>query len=106
MSESYEKKEIVKSCLTCNFLPAMLREYKYGWVIEYYVEHPHTHKMERKKIKLTRLVSRYKSTKDARLHANKMVMALNIKLSTGWNPLFSSEDARFYTSINEVCEKF
>ena len=106
MSESEVKKEIVKSCLTSNFLPAVLREYKSGWIVEYYVEHPFTHKMERKKIRLTRLVSRYKSVKDARLHANKIVMALNIKLSTGWNPLFTSEDARLYTSVAEVCQKF
>ena len=76
MSEKEVRNGIVKSCLTSNFLPAMLREYKYGWVIEYYAEHPLSHKLERKKMKLTRLVSRYKSVKDARLHANKMVMAL------------------------------
>ena len=82
MSESKVKKEIVKSCLTSNFLPAMLREYKSGWIIEYYVEHPLSHKLERKKVRLTKLVSRYKSVKDARIHANKIVMALNIKLSS------------------------
>ena len=59
-----------------------------------------------KKMRLTKLVSRYKSVKDARLHANKMVMALNIKLATGWNPLFTSDDARLYTSINSVCDAF
>ena len=106
MSVSEIKNQIVKSCLTSNFLPAILREYKSGWIIEYYAEHPMSKNLERKRIKLTRLVSRYKSVKDAKLHANKMVMALNIKLSTGWNPLLSSEDARLYTTINEVCERF
>jgi len=68
MSMSEIKKEVVKSCLTSNFLPAMLREYKSGWIVEYYAENPLTKKMERKKLKLTKLVSRYKSKKDARFH--------------------------------------
>ena len=103
---SQERKEIVKSCLTSNYLPAMLREHKSGWNIEYYVENPISHELVRKRVRLTKLVSRYKYLKDARLHANKIVMALNIKLATGWNPLFTSEDARLYTPVNEVCEKF
>ena len=106
MDISQKNNEIVKSCLTSNYLPAMLQEYKSGWVIEFYAENPITKKMERKKIKLTRLVSRYKSVKDARLHANKMVMALNIRLSTGWNPFFTSEDSRLYSSVSAVCDAF
>ena len=99
MQTSEGRNEIVKSCLTSNYLPAILREYKTGWIIEYYVEHPLTKKLERKKMKLTKLVSRYKSVKDAWMHANRMVMALNIKLSTGWNPFFVEEDSRLYTSV-------
>ena len=104
MSEA--KKETVKSCLASNFLPAMLKGYKSGWVIEYYAENPLTKKMERKKFKINRLVSRYKCKKDARNHANKMTMALNIRLSTGWNPFFTDDDARLYTSVSVVCEKY
>jgi len=43
MSET--KKDIVKSCLTSNYLPAMLREYKSGWIVEYYVENPISHEL-------------------------------------------------------------
>ena len=106
MLKSNVNKEIVKSCLTSNYLPAMLREHKSGWIIEYYAENPLSKKLERKKFRLTRLVSRYKSVKDARLHANKMVMALNLRLSTGWNPFFVEEDSRLYTPIGDVFEAF
>jgi integrase len=106
MSISEIKNSVLKSCFTANYLPAILKEYKSGWIIEYYVENPATHKLERKKIRLTRLVSRYKSTKEARSHANKMVTAINVKLSSGWNPLFSSEDARLYTTTVDVCNAF
>jgi integrase len=98
--------EVVKSCLTSNYLPAMLREHKSGWIIEYYAEKPLSKKLERKNMKLTRVTSRYKSVKDARLHANRMVMALNIRLSTGWNPFFTSEDARLYATVDTVCNAF
>ena len=106
MPVSEVKKEIVKSCLTSNFLPAMLREYKSGWIVEYYAENPLTKKLERKKLRLNKLVSRYKSVKDARMHASKIVMAINIRLSTGWNPFFTDDDARLFTSIDVVREKF
>ena len=106
MSISEIKKSIVKSGIVPNFLPAILREYKSGWIVEYYVEHPTSHKLERKKIRLNKLTSRYKYIKDARIHANQIVTALNIKLSTGWNPFFSDEDSRLYTPINTVCEAF
>jgi len=106
MLKSEVNKEIVKTCLTSNYLPAMLREHKSGWIIEYYAEHPLTKKLERKKFRLTRLVSRYKSVKEARMHANRMVMALNIRLSTGWNPFFFEEDSRLYTPIAVVCDAF
>ena len=81
MNEISEK--ILKCGLSSNFLPAILREYKSGWIIEYYVEHPATHNLEREKIRLTKLVSRYKLIKDARIHANKIIISLNIKLATG-----------------------
>ena len=61
MPISEVKNEIVKSCLISNYLPAMLREHKSGWVIEYYAENPLSKKLERTKFRLTRLVSRYKS---------------------------------------------
>lgn len=89
-----------------NFLPAILKENKSGWVIEYYALHPVTEKLIRKQIRLQRIVSRYKSLKDARLHINRMVVALNAKLSGGWNPFFSREDARMYEKLHVVTELF
>jgi hypothetical protein len=49
MFVSEVKNEIVKYCLTSNYLHAMLREDKSGWLIEYYVENPATKKLERGK---------------------------------------------------------
>jgi integrase len=92
--------------LTTNYLPAILKENKSGWIIEYYAEHPATHVLTRKQIRLTRLVSRYRSTKDARVHCLKMVQTINNKLSGGWNPFFEDEDARLYEKLTSVSDKF
>ena len=51
-----------------SYLPAVLKENKSGWIIEYYAAHPQTEALVRKKIKLNRIVSRYKKTSDARKH--------------------------------------
>jgi len=89
-----------------NYLPAMLKTNKSGWIIEYYVENPQTQMLARKKIKLQRLISRYPSKMEAKRHINNIVVALNMKLSTGWNPYFMGEDSRLYTPLKEVVEKY
>lgn len=89
-----------------SYLPAILKENKSGWIIEYYVEHPETNELTRKQIRLTKIVKRYSSVKDARAHVAKMILALNTKLSGGWNPFFSSEDARLYEKFTNVLDFF
>ncbi|MCL2132359.1 MAG: hypothetical protein FWH36_07925 [Lentimicrobiaceae bacterium] len=106
MSVSEEKKLETVSTLPLNYLPAILKENKSGWLVEYYVEHPVHHNLVRKTKKVNHVVKRYKSKLEARRHVLKMTNNINIKLSTGWNPHFTSEDARLYTPVSEVCEKF
>jgi hypothetical protein len=76
-----------------NYLPATLKTNKSGWIIEYYVENPQTQILARKKIKLQRLLMRYPSKMEARRQINNIIVALNMKLSAGWNPYFVGEDA-------------
>ena len=89
-----------------SYLPAVLKENKSGWIIEYYAEHPTTHILARKQIKLQRIIGRYTCKKDARLHVQRMIFVLNTKLSGGWNPFFEDEDARFYEKLSVVSELF
>lgn len=100
ITESFQKN--AKFSFTTNYLPAILKEYKSRWIIEYYVEHPLTKKMVRKVIRVNHIVSRYPNKSKARIHIHKMVTAINIKLAGGWNPLFYSENARLYTPLSEV----
>lgn len=89
-----------------NYLPAVFRECKAEWFVEYYIENPITHQMERKKIKVNRLANRYPNKKEARKHINNMVTSINIKLASGWTPFFESEDARLYTPIKVALDAF
>ncbi|MCL2290296.1 MAG: phage integrase SAM-like domain-containing protein [Bacteroidetes bacterium] len=89
-----------------NYLPATLKTNKSGWIIEYYVENPQTQILSRKMIRLQRLPKRYPSKMEARRHINNIIVALNMKLSTGWNPYFMGEDSRLYIPLKEVTEKY
>ena len=89
-----------------NYLPATLKTNKSGWIIEYYVENPQTQILARKMIRLQRLLNRYPSKMEAKRHINNIIVALNMKLSTGWNPYFVGEDARLYTPFKDVIEKY
>ena len=106
MSKNSNRLSVVNGYSATNYLPAVLKENKSGWIIEYYVENPATQVLTRKKIKLERLIQRYKTKGELKKHINSIIVALNLKLSTGWNPFFVGEDARFYTPIKEVVEQY
>ena len=106
MSVHHNRLAVSSEYMAVNYLPAMLKTFKSGWVIEYYVENPQTQELARKRIKLQRLMTRYATVSDAKKHINNIVVALNMKLSTGWNPYFEGEDSRMYTPILDVCRKY
>ena len=88
MSVQSPRLAVSSSYSAANYLPAILKTNQSGWIIEYYVENPQTQMLARKKIKLQRLLCRYPSKTEARRHINNIIVALNMKLSTGWNPYF------------------
>jgi len=88
------------------FYPAQLKHYASGWLIEYSAINPVTKDLQRKQVKLNRLFKKYASEKKAKAHAERMVLILNQKLLSGWNPFFSKEDARLYTPLSTVAELF
>ena len=89
-----------------SYLPAVLKENKSGWIIEYYAAHPQTEALVRKKIKLNRIVSRYKKTSDARKHIASMIVKINSQLAGGWNPFFENEDARMFEKLTDAAKLF
>ena len=106
MSNTSNRLAVSSAYAAANYLPAILKTNKSGWLIEYYVKNPQTQELARKKIRLARLMSRYSSKTEARKHINNIIVALNMKLSTGWNPYFQGEDSRMYTPMMEVLELY
>ncbi|GAP73092.1 hypothetical protein SAMD00024442_6_62 [Candidatus Symbiothrix dinenymphae] len=95
-----------RSYTVVNYLPAVFKKNKSGWLIEYYAENPLSKKLQRKQIKLNRLADRYHTQKEAIAHINRMIADINVQLSTGWNPFFEGDDARLYTPIGDAIKKF
>ena len=85
-----------------DYYPAILKEYKYGWRIEYYVRHPIHKTMEQKQVKVQSYVSRL-GKREAKLYVREIVMKLNIKLAGGWSPFLQGthEGSRMYEKLSD-----
>ncbi len=89
------------------FLPAMLRRNKgMGYFIEYYAYNPIADKLERRRIRLNQMKSRYRTVAEFKVAANQIANSINAKLVGGWSPFGQSENARYYTSIEDVLNKY
>ena len=106
MSLNHNRLAVSSEYSAVNYLPATLKTNKSGWIIEYYVENPQTQELARKRIKLQRLLTRYSNKGEAKKHINNIIVALNMRLSTGWNPFFQGEDSRMYTPIKDVAARY
>ena len=89
------------------FLPAVVRQSKsMGIFLEYYVLNPETDAMERKRMRLQKIVKKYKKTHEQMMAARNICEEVNRKLSGGWTPLHETEDGRLYTKIQDLRERF
>ena len=68
-----------------SYIPAQLREYPSGWVIEYQVINPETLQLERFRVKFQRTRKKFPSDDEARKAAKKICKEKNKQLSSGWN---------------------
>ena len=90
-----------------NYLPARLHEYdKDDWQIEYYIQNPVTNRLERKRIRVNKILKQYKNRRDARAHIDSIIFSINSKLFSGWNPFFEGEDARLYVKMGDVVDAY
>lgn len=87
-----------------NFLPAVLRENKAEWYIEYYAEDPQSGEMKRFRTRMNKAIKRFSKKSEARKYCLDCVARLNAKLMDGWSPFFQSEDSRLYVLLSDVSE--
>ena len=88
-------------------MPAVVKDLaSVGLVAEYYVLDPRTDRMVRHRVRLQRLVKRYRTRHERLLAAQRVADELNKKLAGGWSPLHESDDGRLYTPLPELRDRF
>jgi integrase len=88
--------------LFIDYLPAELKSYKKEWFVSYYVKNPQTGKLHRKKVK----VNRIKNINERKKFAKKLVLEINNKLQTGWNPFIEQEAPKAYTKLVDALKTY
>lgn len=84
-----------------HYLPAELHEGKI-WYISYYVLHPETNILRRKRIKFNRI----NSIVERRKQAKRVCQQINIKLASGWNPFLEKEAPKAFYKLFDVIDTF
>lgn len=89
--------------IAANFIgyipPIWKKNPSFGEYIEYQVLNPATMKMERQRIRLTKLSTQFKSRSEFKGHVMKIISDLTGKLAGGWTPYGETQDVREFTPI-------
>lgn len=88
------------------FIPAQLKEYSSGWVIEYHVINPETFELERCREKFQRMRKKFASDDLARKAAKNICKERNKQLSNGWNPWMQNGTVRSFTRMEDALNMF
>lgn len=83
------------------YIPAQLYTGK-DWYVGYYVQHPETGQLVRKRVK----VNRIKNKKERKRYGLRLVHEINQKLYMGWNPFTHQEAPRSMTRLLEKLDSF
>ena len=75
------------------YLPAVLRNSKVGWYIEYYAFNQVSNGLERKRIKVNRERKKARTFAEFRSITSQMIIQINCQLATGWSPFSISTTA-------------
>ena len=90
-----------------SYLPAITKTTpSMGWFVEYYVFDPVEERMIRKRIRIQKLIKRYRTKREQAIAAQQIAEELNHRLASGWSPLYESDDSRLYTPIDTLRDRF
>lgn len=84
-----------------DFISAQYHEGK-RWYVDYYVKNPATNELERKQISFNRI----KSIKERRIQIRKLVVEINTKLKSGWNPFLENTAPKGFTKFSDALNTF
>lgn len=88
------------------YIPAQLKEFASGWVIEYYVVNPETMAYERFREKFQRIRKKFSSDEEARKAGKRLCRERNKQLASGWTPFMKEGSARILTRLTTALESF
>lgn len=88
------------------YIPAQLREFASGWVIEYYFINPETFVLQRHREKFQRIRKKMPSDDAARKMAKKICTERTKQLASGWNPLMITGNTRIYTRLLDALDSY
>jgi integrase len=88
--------------LFIDYLPAELKACKSRWYVAYHVKNPQTGTLHRKTIK----VNRIKNISERKKFARKLVVEINEKLRTGWNPFIEQEVPRGFVKLTDALNTY
>lgn len=94
-------KKMSKEKSLLKFTPARLSKGKV-WFVEYYVWHPVTEKLTRKRIKINRI----ESAKEKLRYGKALVDEINQKLYSGWNPFLEASAPRGFVKLKDAAATF
>ena len=91
-----------RETLEVNHYPAVLRETKGNWQIEFYCINPYSRRMERVRYRVNKYRTQLKSDPLARKEIRKIITNINVKLSTGWTPFVDQSPFNLITMEKSI----
>lgn len=88
------------------FYPAVLTTQGKEQVIQFSVFDPQTEKMVRKRVRIGRILKKYRTKSEKRQAAQRLCEEYNKKLIGGWSPLHESDTSKLYTPLPVLKDKF
>lgn len=82
-----------------DYIPAQLKENQI-WRVVYYVKNPFTEKLERKQPRVKPL----QSITERRKLGKRMVLEINRRLESGWNPFFQNKGSKELTKFTDALD--
>ena len=89
------------NALFIDFVPAELHENK-TWMVEYSVKNPFTGKLHRKQTRVKPL----KSLTERRKLAKRMILNINKRLESGWNPFYENKGSKEFAKLFDAMNIF
>ena len=101
MEDAPVNNQVKTTTLFVDYIPAEIKEGSI-WMVVYYVKHPVTKKLVRKRNRIKPL----KSKVDMRRLGRAMCQKINERLINGWNPFLEEKNNKQYVKLNDAIDSF